>query len=135
MHRRVPIGGRIARTAAATFVLVAAVLVGCVTENRRPATCDADETTVELTLSATALEPDDPAACRGQLVTMIIDPEVDGGFHIHGLDDLVPATSVVADEQVTLAFTVDRSGQFPIELHPDDDPEGVTLGIFTVHER
>ena len=135
MHRRVPVGGRIGRTAAATFVLVAAVLVGCVTENRRPATCDADETTIELTVSATALEPNDPAACRGQLVTMIIDSEVDGVFHIHGLDDLVPATAVVAGEQVTLEFTVDRSGQFPIELHPGDDPEGVTLGIFTVHER
>ena len=86
-------------------------------------------------MSATALEPNDPAACRGQLVTMIIDSEVDGVFHIHGLDDLVPATSVVAGEQVTLEFTVDRSGQFPIELHPGDDLEGVTLGILTVHER
>ena len=106
-----------------TFVLVAAVLAGCVTENR-PATCDADETTIELTVSATALEPNDPAACRGQLVTMIIDSEVDGIFHIHGLDDLVPATSVVAGEQVTLEFTVDRSGQFPIELHPARRPGG-----------
>ena len=55
---------------------------------------------------------------------MIVDSEVDGVFHIHGLDDLVPATPVVAGEQVTLEFTVDRSGQFPIELHPGRRPSG-----------
>ena len=66
---------------------------------------------------------------------MILDPEVDGVFHIHGLDDVVPATPVIAGEHVTLEFTADRSGQFPIELHPADDPTGVSLGIFTVYER
>ena len=104
------------------------------TENR-PATCDASETTIELTVSARSLVPNDPAACRGQVVTMILDSEVDGVFHIHGLDAVVPATTVVAGEQVTLEFTVDRSGQFPIEIHPGDDPQGVSIGIFTVHER
>jgi hypothetical protein len=121
-------------TAVLTVVVAAAVLVGCVTENR-PATCDADEATIEVTVSATALEPNDPAACRGQLVTMIVDSEVDGVFHIHGLDDVVPATPVVAGDQVTLEFIVDQSGQFPIELHPGDDPQGVTIGILTIYER
>jgi hypothetical protein len=124
----------IATTAIPAFALVATLLVGCVTENR-PATCNADETTIELTLSATALEPNDPAACRDQQVTMIIDSEVNGIFHIHGLDDVVPATPVVAGEEVTLDFAADRSGQFPIELHPPDDPQGVTVGILTIHER
>jgi hypothetical protein len=133
MHRRGPIARRIA-IAGASMGLLAALLVGCVTENR-PATCNADDTTIELTVSATSLEPDDPAACRGQAVTMILDPEVDGVFHIHGLDAVVPATTVVAGEQVTLEFTADRSGQFPIEIHPGDDPQGVTIGIFTVYER
>jgi hypothetical protein len=122
------------RAAVSTIVLVAGVLVGCVTENR-PATCDADTTTIELTVSAGSLEPNDPAACRGQVVTMILDSDVDGVFHIHGLDAVVPATTVVADEPVTLEFTADRSGQFPIELHLGDDPTGVSLGIFTVYER
>ena len=122
------------RAAVSTLVLVAAVLVSCVTENR-PATCDADETTIELTVSATSLEPNDPAACRGQVVTMILDSEVDGVFHIHGLDTIVPATPIMSGDPVTLEFTVDRSGQFPIELHLADDPTGVSLGIFTVHER
>jgi len=133
MHRA-RVDRRIAGTAAFTFAVVAAVLGGCVTENR-PATCNADETTLELTVSATALEPNDPAACRGQAVTMVLDSEVDGVFHIHGLDAIVPATTIVAGEQVTLEFTVDRSGQFPIEIHPGDDPQGASIGIFTVHER
>ena len=121
-------------TAASTLLLVAAILVGCVSDNR-PATCNADETTIELTVSATDLEPNDPSACREQVVTMILDSEVDGVFHIHGLDRIVPATPVVAGEQVTLEFTVDQSGQFPIEIHPGDDPQGVSIGIFTVYER
>jgi hypothetical protein len=47
----------------------------------------------------------------------------------------VPATTVTAGEVVVLAFSAERSGQFPIELHPTDDPQGVSVGIFTVHER
>lgn len=116
------------------LILVLAGLVGCVTVNR-PESCDANEATVEVTVSATALDPRDPAACRGQLVSIVIRSEVDGVFHLHGLDPVVPATTITADEQVTLQFTADRSGQFPVELHPADDPEGVTIGIFTVHER
>ena len=121
-------------TAASTLLLVAGILVGCVSENR-PATCNADETTIELTVSATDLEPNDPSACRDQVVTMVLDSEVDGVFHIHGLDRIVPATPVVAGDQVTLEFTVDQSGQFPIEIHPGDDPQGVSIGIFTVYDR
>jgi len=122
------------RAAVSTIVLVAGVLVGCVTENR-PATCNADKTTIELTVSASALTPNDPAACRGQIVTMTLDPEVNGVFHIHGLDTVVPATPIRSGEPVTLEFTADRSGQFPIELHLADDPTGLSLGIFTVYER
>ena len=109
-------------------------LAACVTENR-PETCDEDATTIELTVSAAAMEPNDPAACRAQRVTMIVHSEVDGVFHIHGLDDVVPATTLAAGEEVTLEFIADRSSQYPIELHASDDPQGVTIGIFTVHER
>ena len=120
--------------AASTLLLVAGVLVGCVSENR-PATCNADETTIELTVSATDLEPNDPSACRDQVVTMVLDSQVDGVFHIHGLDRIVPATPVVAGEQVRLEFAADQSGQFTIEFHPGNDPQGVSIGIFTVYER
>jgi hypothetical protein len=115
-------------------VAVAAALAGCVSDNR-PESCDDDAITVEVTVNATSLEPDDPAVCRDQDVTLVVDSEVGGVLHIHGLDDVVPATTISAGEQVTLEFVPDQSGQFPIELHPDDDPTGVSIGIFTVHER
>jgi hypothetical protein len=122
------------RGSAVLLALLVVILTACVTENR-PESCDEDATRIELTLRATALEPNDPAACRDQLVTLSLDSEVDGVIHIHGLDAVVPATTVSAGETLTLEFTADRSGQFPIELHPADDPQGVTVGIFTVNER
>jgi hypothetical protein len=118
----------------APLLLASAIaLAGCVSENR-PADCEASETTIELTVSASSLEPSDPAACRGQLAALVIDSEVDGVFHIHGLDALLPATTIAAGEEITLEFEATISGQFPIELHGADDPQGVTVGIFTVHE-
>ena len=123
-----------ARAHALLLAALAVGLAGCVSENR-PEDCDADERTIELTISARAMEPDDPAACREQLVTLVINSEVDGVFHMHGLDALVPATTIAAGEEVTLEFEAASSGQFPIELHLADDPQGVTIGILTVHER
>ena len=74
------------------------------------------------------------AVCRDQEVTLTIEPEVDGVFHIHGYDEQVPATEVRAGEPIALDFTAARSGQFPIEFHPAADPAGVEIGVFTVHE-
>ena len=45
-----------------------------------------------------------------------------------------PSIEVAAGEDLQLTFTAERVGQFPIELHPADDPQGVELGVFTVHE-
>ena len=126
MHRR--------RAMLPFIVALAVAISGCVTENR-PADCDEPEKAIELTVTATALEPNDPAACRDQVVTLLVSSEVDGIIHIHGLDALVPATTITAGEEVVLEFAVERSGQFPIELHPTDDPQGVSVGILTVHER
>jgi hypothetical protein len=127
VHRR----AFLAVVLAAAFV---AALAGCVTENR-PESCDEDAATIEVTVDASSLEPNDPAVCRDQDVTLVVDSEVDGVFHIHGLDEVVPATTIEAGERITLEFIADRSGQFPIELHPADNPAGVSIGIFTVHER
>ncbi len=121
------------RRTRAVLVAVAFTLVACIPDTR-PATCDAAATTIELHLTATALAPNNPAACRDQEVTMIITPEVDGIVHIHGYDAEVPATEVRSGEELTLDFTAVRSGQFPIELHPADDPTGIGIGLFTVHE-
>jgi hypothetical protein len=115
------------------FVALLVLMSACVTENR-PESCDAKSVTIELTLTTTALTPNDPAVCRDQEVTLEVASEVDGILHIHGYDTEVPASAVKAGETLTLSFTAGRSGQFPIELHPDANPEGVALGIFTVHE-
>ena len=116
------------------LLAVSLALAGCVGEHR-PDDCDAEQVTIELTVRADALVPEDPAACRGQLVTLVLDSQVDGVFHIHGLDELVPASPISSGEELTLEFDAATSGQFPIELHPSDDPQGVTIGILTIHER
>lgn len=111
------------------------LLTACVEDTGPDAeACAAPTVEIELALAADALTPNDPAVCRDQEVTLVISPEVDGVFHIHGYDQQVPATQVRSGEEVELRFTASRSGQFPVELHPQDDPAGVAIGVFTVHE-
>ena len=113
------------------IVLVA--LAGCIGDGGPP-TCDSAEVTLDLTLTATELDPTNVDVCRDQAVTLRISPEADGLIHIHGYDDEVPATEVTAGEETVLAFDAARAGQYPIEFHPADDPAGISVGIFTVHE-
>ena len=122
------------RAVIAVLVLLLAALTGCVSEDR-PETCGADETTIELRVTATAMEPNDPAACRDQLVRLHVYAEVDGVLHIHGLDAVVPATTISAGEGIVIEFGADQSGQFPIELHRAGSSDSVSLGILTLHER
>ena len=89
---------------------------------------------VEITVTPEALVPAQPAVCGGHEVTLVLTAEVDGVLHIHGYDEEAPATPIVAGEVKELTFTASRSGQFPVELHSDEDPQGVDVGIFTVHE-
>jgi hypothetical protein len=119
----------------ALLVATAIALVACV-DGGRPddEACRAPTIEIELALDADSLTPSDPAVCGGQAVTLIIDSAVDGIIHIHGYDEAVPATEVEADEELRLTFDADRIGEFPIELHPADDPAGVRIGVFTVHE-
>lgn len=132
MHRRTI---RTSLTARIFIVLLLAALTGCV-ENGGPdpEACAAPSVEIVLTLDSDGLQPADPAVCRDQEVTIAIASEVDGVFHIHGYDDQVSAAQVQAGEELRLAFTASRSGQFPIELHPLEDPTGVDIGVFTVHE-
>lgn len=116
----------------ALVTMVAAILSGCI-EDGRPAACEGP-TEISLALTAGALTPADPSVCRDQGVTLRFESEVDGVIHIHGYDDAVPATAVVAGETLELGFTATRSGQFPIELHLGGDPRGAEIGIFTVRE-
>ena len=118
------------RSILASLVVIAG-LAGCIGGNPD---CAELPTRIELTLSADGLTPQDPTVCRDREVTLVVTSEVDGVLHIHGYDDQVPATSVTQGELVELAFTAVRSGQFPIEFHPDEDAQGISAGIFTVHE-
>jgi hypothetical protein len=120
-------------TRAALLAVLVVALVGCVDQGS-PENCDATEVTIELAVDVGSMTPADPGVCRGQGVTILIDSTTGGIFHIHGYDAAVPATSIVAGEETRISFVADRSGQFPVELHPDDDPQGVGIGVFTVYE-
>lgn len=113
--------------------LVTVLLSACVSESRPP-TCNEPDVTLELTLTADSLTPTDPAVCRGQEVTLLVDSQVDGTLHIHGYDEQVPASTVTAGEELRLEFTASRPGQFSIEMHTDARPQGASVGVFTVHE-
>lgn len=114
--------------------LVAMVLVACVADSRPDAeTCSAPSIEVSLRLTADALSPSDPGVCRDQEVTLRIAPEADGVIHLHGFDDVVPATDVVAGEELELTFIADEEGEYPIEFHPADAPEGISVGFLSVY--
>ncbi len=119
------------------WVLALAVVVGlsaCVDGSGPDASaCAAPSVELDLRLTADGLTPA-PSVCRDQEVTLRIASEVDGIFHIHGYDHAVSASEVAAGDTLELTFTADTAGQFPIELHPADDPEGVAVAVFTVHE-
>lgn len=124
------------RACAAVLAMAVGLLaVGCIDQQGLPPDCAEGSVTRDATLTATTMTPNGIEVCRGQEVFLTIDAEVDGVFHLHGYDDAVPATSVRIGDELNLEFDALRSGQFPIELHPADDPTGVTVGIFTVHER
>jgi hypothetical protein len=106
---------------------------GCVADTRPdPETCTRPAVTLDARLTEEALEPSSLDVCRGQVVTLHIAAEREGFIHIHGYDE--QAAEVRPGETVALQFVADSSGQFPIELHTNDETEGRELGIFTVHE-
>ena len=117
----------------AALMALPLVIAGCVTDSR-PSACAQPGISIDLQLTADALAPSDPAVCRGQEVTLVFTSKVDGVIHIHGYDEIAPATQVRAGEDLELSFVAERAGQFPIELHPGADPTGVNVGVFTVHE-
>ena len=132
MHRR-PIPHLFAAPAIGVLLVVA--LAACVQDTGPdPEACAEPSIEIVVALDAEGLRPADPAVCRDQEVTLVIASEVDGVFHIHGYDAQVPATEVRTGDEARLEFAASRSGQFPIELHPLDDPTGVDIGVFTVHE-
>ena len=119
------------RALGALLLLAIPIIGGCVGGT---ADCEALPTRIELALAADQLVPSDLAVCRDRDVTLVVTPEVDGILHVHGYDDQLPATEVTAGEVIVLSFTATRSGQFPIELHTDDNAQGSSVGILRVNE-
>ena len=117
------------------LLALALTTAGCVPTNQPdPEACAAPTTTLELSLTATRLTPQDPAVCRGQQVELLVQSDVDGVLHVHGYDEEVPLIEVVAGERADVTFEASRSGQFPIEVHTNEAPQGTSVGILTVHE-
>jgi hypothetical protein len=116
-----------------SLVLVLAITSGCLTDNR-PASCADLDVSIALTVSSDGMTPSDPGVCRDQRVTLVIEAGTSGQFHIHGYDDVLPITEIRAGEEARVEFVAARSGQFPVELHPADDPAGIGIGVFTVYE-
>ncbi len=129
MHRF--LARSISLRSAAVGAACAALMVGCI---GGPPACEAGPVEIVMTLTVETLTPSSPQVCRGSDVTLSIHPEVDGVFHIHGYDAEVPAAEVSSGEVLDLTFTAERSGQFPIELHTDENTQGVNIGLLTVNE-
>lgn len=115
-------------------VALLVAMAGCVPGGPDPEACAAPTAEVTLRLDADGLEPGSPAVCRDQEVTLVVESALDGVLHVHGYDSEVPAFQVTAGSTSDVTFAAARSGQFPIEFHPADDPTGVAVGVLTVHE-
>jgi hypothetical protein len=113
---------------------MAAILVACVPQVVLPATCNDPSVMLHATLVDERLEPATLEVCRDQRVTLMVDAQRDGVFHLHGYDDQAAATEVRAGQTLTLEFNAVRSGQFPIALHTTDGPAEATIGTLIVHE-
>lgn len=125
--RRQPNIGALIAAASVVLLLAAAFII----LRPGPGTCPTPTAILDLSVSASGMTPSTPGVCRGQVVTLNLTSEVDGIFHIHGLDDVLPATEIAAGEEQTFEFTPDNVGQFPVELHTDD--RGANLGTLTVN--
>jgi hypothetical protein len=117
-------------------VFLAAILalgMGCVADTRPdPETCAQPAVTLDARVTDAGLQPSSLDVCRDQVVTLRITAEREGVVHIHGYDE--QAAELRPEEPVVFQFVADHSGQFRIELHTDEETEGVALGVFTVHE-
>jgi hypothetical protein len=113
------------------IALVGLLAVGCAPIDEA---CEEASVSLEATVSDTSMDPSSLTACRDQDVTLTLRSETDGVFHIHGYDDQVPATSLIAGEDTVLEFTADTAGQFIIELHAQDGGSESEIGVLTVNE-
>ena len=130
--RRVATMAAVRRSVAVPLALLLLVLAACV-EEARPSGCAGDSVEIHVELEADRMTPSALGVCRGQHVTLIVATELDATFHVHGYDDALPATTISVGDEARLEFDASRAGQFPIEIHPADDPRGIEVGILTVY--
>ena len=112
--------------------IAAALLIVSACNPSDAGSCTAPSVTLEATVTDQAMDPSALAVCRDQEVTLELHSQTDGEFHLHGYDEQVPATDLVAGETTTLEFVADVAGQFIIELHSGDDE--AEIGVLTVNE-
>ena len=131
MHRFVTRSDRSLPVRAVLALLGASMLAGCI---GGPPACEAGPAEIELTLTADTLTPSDPSVCRGSDVTLTITPRSTACSTSTDTTPRCPRRRSSQGEVIELAFTAERSGQFPIELHTDENTQGVDVGLFTVNE-
>lgn len=112
-----------------TRLLLVLAVVGLAACSNATGPCGPAAITIEVSVSADAMEPSEIAACRDQDVTFEIDSQTDGELHLHGYDVEAELTS---GERVGVEFTADAAGQFIIELHAAG--EEIEIGVLTVQE-
>lgn len=112
---------------AAGLLLVA----GCTPSD---AACAAASVTLRATVRADGMDPSALAACRDQHVTLELQAEANGEFHIHRYDEQVPGPELTAGETTLMEFTADLVGQFIIEFHSASGGDEAEIGVLTVNE-
>ncbi len=95
-----------------TLLSALLVLAGC--SSGPAATPPADP--LVLRLSVDQASPQRVEAVRGQAVELTVTSESPVDVHVHGVDVLAKAES---GKPAVLEFTVDRTGTYDVEAHPD----------------
>lgn len=108
------------------------IMAGCTPSDAGP--CAAASVTLRATVTADGMDPSALAACREQRVTLELEAEANGEFHIHGYDDQLPGPELTAGETTLVEFTADLAGQFIIEFHPATGGDEAEIGVLTVNE-
>jgi hypothetical protein len=94
-------------------LLALLVLAGC-SSTADPAPVPAGPLVLELSVDRP--EPRRVEAVRGQAVELTVTSGEPVDVHVHGFDVLARAEQ---DEPAVLKFTVDQTGTFDVEAHPD----------------
>lgn len=112
--------------------VIGLAIAGCVEQPQQPSDCGQPAVSRNATLTADGLQPRNIDVCLAQHVILTVKVGADGVLHIHGYDE--QAREVRVGQTVTFDFQAVRSGQFVIELHTTQQPSGLNMGVFTVHE-